>query len=42
VWPTIEAPETRDQFEKEEMRGLGYFESKTYFGIRVIEEYGEE
>ncbi len=41
-WPTIEALEKRGKFEKEELQGFRYVESKTYLGTRVIEEYGKE
>jgi hypothetical protein len=41
-WPTIEALEKRGKFEKEELEGFRYVESKTYLGSRVIEEYGKE
>ncbi len=41
-WPNIEALEKRGKFEKEELQGFRYVESKTYLGTRVIEEYGKE
>ncbi len=42
-WPTIEALEKRAKFEKEELEGFRYVESKTYLGTREsFAEYGKE
>ncbi len=42
-WPTIEALEKRGKFEKEELEGFRYVESKTYLGTREsFAEYGQE
>ena len=41
-WQSLEALEKRAAFEKEELQGFRYVQSKTYLGTREIGEYGEE
>ncbi len=41
-WQSIEALDKRAAFEKEELQGFRYVESKTYLGTREIGEYAKE
>jgi hypothetical protein len=42
-WPSLEALEKRAKFEKEELKGFRFVESKTYLGTREsFAEYGKE
>ncbi len=42
-WPSMEAIEMREQFEKEELEVSKYVESKTYLGTpESFSEYGKE
>jgi len=42
-WPSMEAIETREKFEKEELEIFKYVDSKTYLGTaESFDEYGKE
>ncbi len=42
-WPSMEAIEMREQFEKEELEVFKYVDSKTYLGTpESFDEYGKE
>jgi hypothetical protein len=42
-WPSIEAIEMREQFEKEKLEVFKYVDSKTYLGTpESFDEYGKE
>jgi len=42
-WPSMEAIEIREQFEKEELEVFKYVDSKTYLGTpESFDEYGKE
>jgi hypothetical protein len=42
-WPSMEAIEMREQFEKEELEIFKYVDSKTYLGTpESFDEYGKE